>query len=413
VPPVIPRLLRENADFRRYFIGQSVSLLGDQVSLIALPLTAVLVLHASAWQMGALTTAYLLPNLLLSLHAGVWVDRRGRRRETMLAADLARALLTASIPIAYGLGHLTWSQLYVVAFLLGSASVFFQVAYSGFFQALVPRERYVEANSLLHGSRGFSFLAGTSLGGVLVQLLRGPYALAVDAGSFLWSAAFLRRIDSVELPGAARDSGGATSGLRWIGANPIIRAQLLAAASLNLFNFMFFALFVLYATRTLGVSPATLGLILGSAASGTLVASYLTGRIARRIGVGPASIVGFFLFPAPLILVPAASGPHWLVVAFLFTAEFLSGVGLMLLDILTGTITAGVVPTQIRSRVSGAFQVVNYGVRPVGTVLGGALGTAIGVRPTLWIATVGALTGLLWLLPSPIRTLRDVPEQAA
>jgi MFS family permease len=181
---VIPRLLRENANFRRYFIGQSISLFGDQVSLIALPLTAVLVLHASAAQMGALTTAYLVPNLFLSLHAGVWVDRRGRRRQTMLAADLVRALLTASIPVAYALGGLTWAHLYVVAFLLGSASVFFQVAYSGFFQAVVPRADYVPANSLLNGTRGFSFLAGTSLGGVLVQFLRGPYALAVDAGSF-------------------------------------------------------------------------------------------------------------------------------------------------------------------------------------------------------------------------------------
>jgi MFS family permease len=413
VPPVIPRLLRENANFRRYFIGQSISLFGDQVSLIALPLTAVLVLHASAAQMGALTTVYLVPNLLLSLHAGVWVDRRGRRRQTMLATDVVRAVLTVSIPSAYALGSLTWAQLYLVAFLLGSASVFFQVAYGGFFQAVVAREDYVQANSLLNGTRGFSFLAGTSLGGVLVQLLRGPYALAVDAGSFIWSAAFLRRIDVVEPPRAEPESGGVTSGLRWIRGNSIVRAELLGVATLNLFNFMFFALFILYATRTLGVAPATLGIVLGTAASGTLLASYLTGKIARRIGIGPAFIAGCFVFPAPLILVPAASGPHWLIVMFLFTAEFLSGLGLMLLDILAGTITAAVIPISLRSRVQGVFLVVNYGVRPVGTLLGGALGTAIGLRPTLWIATVGSLAGLLWLLPSPIRTLRDVPEQAA
>jgi MFS family permease len=413
VAPVIPRLLRENANFRRYFIGQSISLFGDQVSLIALPLTAVLALHASAAQMGALTTAYLVPNLLLSLHAGVWVDRRGRRRQTMLAADLVRALLTVSIPLAYAFWELTWTHLYVAAFLLGSASVFFQVAYSSFFQAVVPREHYVQANSLLNGTRGFSFLAGTSLGGVLVQLLRGPYALAVDAGSFIWSAAFLRRMDVVEPPGAEPESGGVTSGLRWIRNNAIMRAQLLGVATLNLFNFIFFALFMLYATRTLGVSPATLGIVLGTAASSTLVASYLTGRIARRIGIGPAFIVGCFVFPAPLVFVPAAAGPHWLVVAFLFAAEFLSGLGLMLLDILGGTISAAVIPVPLRSRVQGAFLVVNYGVRPVGTVLGGVLGTVIGVRPALWIATVGALAGLFWLLPSPIRTLRDVPEEAA
>jgi MFS family permease len=168
-----PRLLRENENFRRYFVGQSVSLLGDQVSLIALPLTAVLALHASAGQMGALTTAYLLPNLLLSLHAGVWVDRRGRRRRTMLTADVVRGLLTASIPIAFAIGGLTWAQLYATSFLIGAAGVFFNVGYGGFFQTIIERDDYVAANTLLNGSRGFSFFAGTSLGGILVQLLRG------------------------------------------------------------------------------------------------------------------------------------------------------------------------------------------------------------------------------------------------
>ena len=329
----VPGLLRRNPNFRHYFFGQSVSLLGDQISSIALPLTAVLALHASAGEMGAVTTAYLLPNLLLSLHAGVWIDRSGRRRAVMLAADVARALLTATIPIAFAFGHLSWPQLYVVSFLLGCASVFFYVSYGGFFQTIVERKDYVEANTLLHGSRGFSFLAGTSLGGVLVQLLRGPYALALDAGSFLWSALFLRRIDVPDPPGAPRESGGIGVGLRWIRNNPVIRAELLGVATINLFNFVFFALFLLYATRYLRVAPATIGVVLGVAAAGTLVASALTGRIARAIGVGPAFLIGCFLFPAPLLLVPAARGPHWLVIAFLFAAEFISGVGLMWLDI--------------------------------------------------------------------------------
>ena len=158
------------------------------------------------------------------------------------------------------------------------------------------------------------------------------------------------------------------SGARWIRGNAIIRAELLGVATLNLFNFMFFALFVLYATRSLDVEPATLGLVLGVASVGTLCGSFVTGRIARRFGVGPAFIAGCFLFPAPLILVPAAGGPHWLVLLFLFVAEFMSGVGLMLLDIMAGTISAGLVPTALRSRVSGAFMVVNYGVRPLGTL---------------------------------------------
>jgi MFS family permease len=412
VRPRIPRLLRTNANFRRYFVGQSVSLLGDQVSSIALPLTAVLALHATAGEMGALTTAYLVPNLILSLHAGVWVDRSGRRRQVMLAADVARALLTATIPIAFAFGDLTWPQLYVVAFLLGCASVFFNVGYGGFIQTVVAREDYIEANTLLNASRGFSFLGGTSLGGALVQLLRGPYALALDAISFLWSATFLGRIDAEEPPGSAPDAGGVRTGLRWIRGNVVMRAALLGVATINLFNFVYWALFLLYASRYLHVAPATIGVVVGVAAAGTLVASALTGRISRAIGLGPAFLIGCFLFPAPLLLVPAARGPHWLVIAFLFTAEFLSGLGLMLLDILGGVIQASLVPPPVRSRVSGAFMVVNYGVRPLGTTVAGILGSTIGVHSTIWIGAGGALLGMAFLLPSPIRRLHDMPEVA-
>jgi MFS family permease len=409
---VIPPLLRENANFRRYFFGQAVSLIGDQISLVAIPLTAVLALHATPGQMGALTTVALVPNLIFSLHAGSWIDRRGDRRGVMLLTDVGRGLLVATIPIAYALGHLTWWHLYVVAFGTGTLSVFFYVAYGGFFQTIVRREDYVSANSLTHGTRAFSFFAGASLGGVLVQVLRGPYALVVDAVSFIWSAAFLRRIDAPDPPAGA-DGGGVLAGARWIRGNGIIRAELVGVATLNLFNFVFFALYLLYVTRTLGVRPATVGVILGSASVGALAGSAVAGRLARRFGVGPTFLAGCFLFPAPLVLIPAASGPHWLVVVFLLAAETVSGFGLMLLDILAGAIMAGVIPASLRSRVSGAFALVNNGVRPIGTALGGALGTWIGVRTTLWIGTVGALAGLLFLVPSPIRSLHDVPDEGA
>ena len=408
----IPRVLRENLNFRRYFVGQSVSFLGDQIAGIALPLTAVLVLDATPAQMGALTTAYLLPNLLFSLHAGLWVDRSGRRRQVMLASDVVRGALTLTVPLAFAFGELTWPQLYAVSFLLGCASVFFYVSYGGFFQTIVAREDYIDANTLINGSRGFSFLAGTSLGGVLVQLLRGPFALALDAGSFLWSALCLRKIDAPDPPGATHETGGLAAGIRWIRHNPVMRAELLGVATINLFNFVYWALFLLYASRYLDIAPATIGVVLGVAAAGTLFAAALTGRIARAIGVGPAFLIGCFLFPAPLLLVPAARGPHWLVVTCIFVAEFVSGIGLMLLDSLAGVLQAGLVPPPLRSRVSGAFMVVNYGVRPLGTSVGGVLGSTIGLRPTLWIATVGALAGLLWILPSPIMSLHELPAEA-
>lgn len=409
---MIPPLLRENRNFRRYFMGQAVSLLGDQITLIALPLTAVIALHASPGQMGALTTIALVPNLLFSLHAGSFIDRRGGRKQVMLVADLARGLLIATIPITYAFGHLTWVQLYVVAFGTGTFSCIFYVAFGGFFQTIVPREDYVAANSLTHGSRAFSFLAGTSVGGILVQLVKGPFALAIDAASFVWSAWFLGRVDAADPPAGEDDQGGILAGGRWVRGNGIIRAELLGVATLNLFNFMFSALWLLYATRSLHVRPAALGIVIGVASVGTIFGSFVTARISRAIGVGPTFIIGCFLFPAPLMLVPAATGPHWLILGFLFVAEFLSGFGLMLLDILAGAIMAGVIPRTLRSRVSGAFMLVNYGVRPVGTALGGVLGTLLGVRPTLWIGTVGALAGLLFLIPSPIRSLREVPEEA-
>jgi len=162
---LIPPLLCENLAFRRFWVGQSVSLFGDQITLIALPLTAVLVLHANASQMGYLITAELVPNLLFSLHAGAWVDRRGRRRQTMIATDLGRAALIATIPIAFALDVLTIEQLYVVAFLSGTLTVLFFVANAAFFVAVVSREHYVGANSLLFGSRAFSFVAALASAG--------------------------------------------------------------------------------------------------------------------------------------------------------------------------------------------------------------------------------------------------------
>jgi MFS family permease len=408
--PRLPRLLRDNENFRRFYTGQAVSLLGDQISAIALPLTAVLALHAGAVQMGALTTAYLLPNLLFALHLGVWIDRRGRRLRTMLASDVGRALLTATIPVAYAVGHVTWGQLYVVAFLLGTLSVAFYVAYGSVFQTIVDRDDYVGASSLLNGTRGASFLVGTSAGGVLVQLISGPVALAVDAASFLWSALFLGRIRTHEPPPVERAQSGLTFGARWIWNHATIRAELIGVATINFFNYMYSALLVLYAVQYLHVKAATLGVVLGVAAVGTIGSSYYTGRIARRLGIGPAFLLGCVVFTAPLVLVPAATGPHWLVVAFLFTAELLSGIGLMLLDILAGTINAASIAAPARARVAGAFQFVNYGVRPAGAAAGGALGAVLGVRPTLWFGAVAALSGVVLMLPSPLRTLREVPE---
>ena len=405
----LPGILRKR-DFRCFWLGETVSLVGDQITLIALPLVGVLALHADAAEMGYLGAAALLPNLLFSLHAGAWLDRRGRRRQAMIATALGRAALLTTIPVAYALGVLTLAQLYVVSFLVGTLSVLFFVAYSTLFVSLVPRERYLEGNSLLNGSRAFSFVAGPSVGGLLVQAFSAPGALVADALSFLVSAFSLTSIDPVEPPTEEARRGHVKAGIRYIRRSPIVRASLLATATINFFNFVFWALYFLYATKTLGVGAGLLGLVLGAAAVGGVIGSLLTGRISRRIGVGPAFVAGAVLFPAPLVLVPLAGGTEWTIVALLFAAEFLSGFGVMVLDIAAGSIKAALVPDRLRARVAGAYMVVNYGVRPIGALVGGALGTWIGLRPTLWIASVGAVAGVLWLLPSPLMRLRELPE---
>jgi MFS family permease len=407
VPPLLGDL-----PFRRFWAAQTISFFGDQINWIALPLVAVLALDAGPGQMGLLAAVGTLPNLLFSLHAGALVDRRGRRRETMIWADWGRAALLATVPAAYWLDALTMAHLYVVAFLTGTLTVAFFVCLNAMFTMLVPREQYVEGNSLVNGSRAFSFVAGPSVGGILVQVLSAPAALVADAVSFAGSALLLGSIAPEEPPAERAERGHVREGLRFVWRTPILRAKLGASAVINFFNFLFFALFILYATTELDVSPGTLGIVLGAGAIGGVIGSVVTGRITRRLGVGPAFILGCVLFPASFLLVPLAGGPTWLVLALLLAFEFGAGLGVMVLDIVGGAIQQAIVPDRLRSRVAGATMVVNFGVRPLGSLAGGVLGAWLGLQPTLWLAAAGGLAGVLFLLPSPLPRLRELPEEA-
>jgi MFS family permease len=401
----VPPLLRDRP-FRRYWSAQTISMFGDQISGIAMPLAAVLVLHAGAADMGYLSALEWLPSLLFALPAGALVDRRGHRRATMIGADLGRFALLGSVPVCYALGVLTLPQLFAVAFCAGTLSIVFAVSDGTLFVSLVPADQYVEGNTLVYASRALSFVGGPSLGGLLVQALSAPLAIGADAVSFLGSAAQLARIRPAEPPTDAGGRGAITAGARFIRRSGVVRASLLAAATINFFNFMFAALFVLYAIRALHVPAGLLGLVLGAGAVGGVLGSAVTKRVAGAIGVGWAYGVGCIMFTAPLLLVPLAGGPRPVVLALLFLAEFGSGFGVMVLDISIGAIFAAVIPDQLRSRVTGAFQAVNYGTRPLGGLAGGALGTLIGLRPTLWIAAAGGLAGFLWILPSPLPRFR-------
>jgi MFS family permease len=243
-------------------------------------------------------------------------------------------------------------------------------------------------------------------------VLSAPVAVVADAVSFLGSALFLHRIDPAEPPPDRSGKGSVTAGARFIARSPIVRASLTGIAVINFFNLMFSALYLLFAVRDLHLSAGLIGVILGAAALGSVLGAAITTKLADRTGVGLAYVLGCLLFTAPLLLVPLAGGPRPLVIGTLFTAEFISGFGVMVLDISIGAIFAAVIPDQVRSRVSGAFQAVNYGTRPAGALLGGLLGADLGLRPALWIATGGGILGFLLLLPSPLPGFRMPSDRA-
>jgi MFS family permease len=408
--PHIPDLLRKNRPFREYWTGQTISLFGDQVALLALPLLAVLTLHADARQMGLLAAVELAPSLFFAIHLGAWADRRRSRRAILIGADLGRAALLLGLPLAAAFGVLTMPILYVVAFATGTLGVLFMVAEQTVFTSLVKPVDYVEANSLLIGSRSVSIVGGTTLGGLLVAALTAPVAIAVDGISFVLSALFVHRAEVPEPPAAPPQSGGLAAGIRFIRRTPLLQASLLGTATFNLFNTAFWALLVLFATRELGLGSGAIGIALGVGALGSILGSAFARRLGARIGLGNALILSLVLAPLPLILVPLAAGPPAVAMAFLTAAEFGSGVGVMILEVGLGSMQAAVIPDQLRSRVWGAILLVNWGVRPLGALGGGLLAGAIGLRPTMWIAAVGGIAGVLWLLPSRMSQVRDISE---
>jgi MFS family permease len=405
--------------FRRFWAGQSASQFGDRITELALPLIAISTLNASANQVAWLTALIWTPNLL-AIFLGAWVDHRAHKRRLMILADLVRASVLLSVPAAYLLGTVTLGQLYAVALLMGAAGVLFNTAYPPFFVRLVPRASYVDANSKLSASRSASYVAGPAIGGALVQALTAPVTVVVDALTFLVSAVLVGRV-SVDEPPAASGNAAAPSllqrareGLSFVVRHPVLRAALGCAATVNFFTFVAGSgLIVLFANRSLGLSAGAIGVAFGIGATGSLLGAVFAPKVSRRFGVGRSIAVGAVLFPAPIAIAAAAGGPLWLRAGALAAAEFLSGFGVMLFDVNLNSLQAAVIPDGMRSRVAGAYSTINYGIRPVGAVVGGLLATLIGLRATLLIAAVGGALSLLWLLPSPIPRIRSLAPNSA
>jgi MFS family permease len=417
----MPRLwpsggLWRHRDFLKLWSAETVSQFGTQVSLLAIPFVAVLVLDATTFQVAALGVVEFLPFMLFTLPAGVWVDRL-RRRPILIAGDFARAALLVSVPVAYVLDVLTLGQLYVVGFLVGTCTVCFDVAYQSYLPSLVEREQIIDGNSKLEISRSAAQIGGPGLAGVLVQAVTAPYAILVDAASFLGSGLFLLRIRKHEEPvRVAATDGQRTSlwtelkeGLRFVLGNPNLRAQAGCTATSNFFSNVSFAVLIVFLVRKLGLSAGVIGLALSLGSVGSLIAAFTAMRISGRFGIGPTTIaVGLLWGPAILLIAFAPAGNA--AIPFLVAGQLLLGFAVVVYNIVQVSYRQAICPPRLQGRMNSVMRFMVWGTIPLGGLVGGLLGSSIGLRETIAVGAVGGGLSFLWILLSPQRHLREMPE---
>ncbi|HEX2266986.1 MAG TPA: MFS transporter [Actinomycetota bacterium] len=406
--------LWRHSDFLRLWSAETISQLGTQVTLLALPLIAILLLRANPFEVGLLTAVEYLPFLLVGLPAGVWVDRL-RRRPILIAADIGRAVSLASIPVAHAVGELTLGHLYLVAFFNGTLTVFFDVAYMSYLPSLVERGQLVEGNSKLEVSRSGAELAGPGLAGAMVQVLTAPVAIVIDAISFVGSALFLflirhrepsRRAEQTEAPPRMRTE--IAEGLRYVLRHRLLLPIAICTSASNLFAHMAFAIYLVFAVRQLGLSAALIGVTFALGNVGFVIGAVTASRIAKRLGVGRTIWVSAAIFGPSLVLIPLA--PRTAPFPFLVAAWFLGSFGSVVYNVNQVSLRQAITPDRMQGRMNATIRFLVWGTMPIGAFIGGALANAIGLRTTLFVAAVGGLFVVLPVLLSPVRKLREIPE---
>ena len=407
--------LGRNSDFVKLWSGFTIAVVGSQVTVLALPLTAVLVLGAGATETGLLVAFRMAPSLVVGLFIGAWVDRLPRR-PILVASDLGSALVIGSIPIAAALGALTLTQLYVVAFLAGLFAVSTELARSALVPSLVGRTMLVAANSRLQASSAVAQVAGPSLGGILVQALSAPTAMLFDAAGFLVSASILVRIRAQETI-RPREAGQSiwreiTEGARWMRDHEIVFRCVIAIALANIEWFAVQAIIVVYATRELGLPPALLGLSLAAIGPLSLLGATLAGPLTRRWGLGPVMIAALFLETLSRLVLPFAAGPPLQAAAVLMASQALLGLTVPLWTVSSSSLQQAVTPERLLGRVTAATRFISFGVAPPSALAAGVLADHIGMRITLFISGLIAAVAFAYLLASPVRRFLHPPAHA-
>ena len=409
---VSPGSLFASRDFRLLLAGQTTSQLGTQVSGVALPLLAVLTLQASALQIGLINAASVLPVALLGLPAGAWLDRM-RRRPVLVASDALRAAVLATVPVAAAFGVLTLAQLVVVSLLVGIGRVFFDIGYRSYLPSVIGRDQVLAGNASLELVRASGQIVGPGLGGALVGLLNAANVLAIQTATFVVSAVTLlgiraREPDPVVDPTGPRLAGQIIEGLRYLWRNRLLRATAVASAASNLSFALASAVSILFMSRTLGLSPLVIGLVLGGGSAAVMLGAAFTPRLATA--VGSARLVWLSLaVTSPLTVLGALAQPGWGVLLLVGGGTVVGELGQIIYAITSVSLRQRVCPDHLLGRVNATMTVLIMGLFPLGAVVGGVLGELVGLRVTLLVA--GAVLAVApVVLYGALRHFRDVED---
>ncbi len=413
------RSLFRHPDFVKLWSAETISQFGTQVTLLALPIIAATTLNVTPFEFGLLSTIEFLPFIFLSLPAGVWVDRL-RRRPILIVGDLIRAAALVSIPIAFALNALTIWQLYIVGLVNGCATVFFDVAYQSYLPSLVDRDKIVDGNAKLETSRSAAQITGPGVAGVVIGAVTAPFAVAVDALSFVVSALFMfaiRRHEAAPKP-RLNEHGERPSmrseiseGLRYVGGHRLLRSIAATTGLSNFFTNILYAILILYLVRELSVTPQLLGLAFSLGAVGFLVGALIANRLATRLGVGPTIVLAVMVSgPAELLI---AIAPPDLAVPFVAASVFLGGIGNVVYNINQVSLRQAITPERMQGRMNATMRFIVWGTIPIGSIVGGSLGGLIGLHETIWIGAIGGVFVFLPVFFSPVRRLRTIPASDA
>jgi predicted MFS family arabinose efflux permease len=404
-------ILRTHADFRRLWIGDGISKVGGSIAVLAIPVLAATTLDATTWQVALLTTFSSLPFLLIGLPIGAWADRV-RRRPVLIAADLARAAVLAWVPVGAVLGVLTVEQLYAVELLVGIGTVLFDVSQGAYLPVLVGRGWLVEANGALQANHTLAYTAGPTVAGQLVGWLGAPLAVLATVAGFVWSALWIGSVRTRE-PRPPVDADRhllreIRDGLRFVWHQPFLRATTLHATTAVLFLSTRYAVEVLFLLDTVGLSAGGIGLLATVAGLGSVAGAVLARRVAGVLGRIRTVLVSSLGVGLSSLLVPLTTGGAGLV-------WFAAGAGLVAFWITVNNVVAVSVrqllcPDHLLGRMNATGRFLGWATLPLGGVAGGALGTALGLRTTLWLAAAGLLVAPLWLVLSPACRARDLPQ---